>query len=100
MNCVGLDEIVLLLDFTTVLPDAGTISIMSLVEDPDNLGNFYAEVNSGGSLDELSVSATLVNAHGGRIAANFDCSRFNRVRFLAKKVGGTVGELALSAVGG
>lgn len=99
LNCTGLDQLLLLLDFTGAPPVGTSVELKSLVEELGT-GTFFSELDQGGTLDELSMAVTVITGEGNLVAVPFDCSRFNRVKFQAKKTGAGDGDLALTAIGG
>ena len=98
--CLGLDQLLLLLDFTGAAPDGTSIELKSLVQDFASPANFYSELTNAGALDEVSIAVGTITGEGNRVSVPFDCSRFDFVKFQAKQTGGAVGDLALSAIGG
>jgi len=63
-------------------------------------------VEGGATFDELKAAdgaldeATAVIAADGTFAIEYDVTSFDRVRFLAKRSGGSQGDAALSVLGG
>ena len=94
-----LDELKLLLTVSNGF-DGASIEIKSLVADAATPGKFYTELVGNGSVDEVSILAAVLTAEGNQIAIAFGCQNFKRVKFQAKRTGGTQGDLSLSVLGG
>lgn len=90
----GLDRLKLLVVLSSSY-DGASVEVKGQIVEP--AGTFYDEHKlSDGTLDEVALVVTA----DGNYAIDYDCTAFDRVRFLAKRTGGTTGDAALSVLGG
>lgn len=104
-DCSKFDVLKVYLEFSGGL-DATTVELKSQVE--DRLGvDFFTEFQvqpgvapQAVTLDEIQVTVADLAAESSRICIHFSCKTFRRVRFQAKRTGGTAGALTLEVTGG